>query len=341
MKTIYLFPLFVLLLCASAFTVQAAVKSQNKTDTNPLILQISSGCLNQDVSITVTNDKGKPLSDAKVSAICRSKLYTYGRTDETGVFKFKGDKLCSFDIIAKKEGYTDAETTVNISICTSAATTSTMSTTTMETTTTERLATTTTEEVTTSTEYVLCNGDGICNGEENYANCRTDCPSGGKDGYCDGMTDGRCDPDCYRNTDPDCLCNNNGVCETGFENRGNCPLDCPSGSLDRFCDGEKDKICDPDCNNNASLDPDCTPPIDPVSIIIPAIIIIGLFGSLALFNIRREMGKVRVERSKEDLVDSLKERLRQGEDPEVLKKELIIGGHDTALLEKAEKGLWN
>jgi hypothetical protein len=340
MKTISMFAFFALLLCASACTVQAAVKSQNNTDTNPLKLQIVSGCLNQDVSVTVTNDKGKPLPQVKVRVICRSTLFSYGWTDATGVYKFKANKVCSFDILANKPDYNDAEIFVNVTICNSATTSSTTSTT-METTTTEWISTTTTEEVTTTTEYVLCNGDGTCNGEENYANCPSDCPSGSKDGYCDGMKDGRCDPDCYRRNDPDCLCNNNSVCETGFENRGNCPQDCPSGAADGFCDGEKDSICDQDCNNNVSLDSDCTPPIDPVSVIIPAIIIIGLFGSLALFNIKREMGKVKTERGKEDLVDSLKERLKQGEDPEVLRKELIAGGHDPVLLEKAEKGLWN
>jgi hypothetical protein len=39
---------------------------------------------------------------------------------------------------------------------------------------------------------------------ENYENCRRDCPSGGKDGYCDKVRDGRCDPDCRKKKDPDC-----------------------------------------------------------------------------------------------------------------------------------------
>ncbi|PIU29620.1 hypothetical protein COT07_04995 [Candidatus Woesearchaeota archaeon CG07_land_8_20_14_0_80_44_23] len=34
--------------------------------------------------------------------------------------------------------------------------------------------------------------------------CPQDCPSGGKDGYCDGVKDGICDPDCQKNQDPDC-----------------------------------------------------------------------------------------------------------------------------------------
>jgi putative hemolysin len=34
-----------------------------------------------------------------------------------------------------------------------------------------------------------------------------------------------------------------------------CPEDCPSGGLDEYCDGVKDGICDPDCEEGA--DPDC------------------------------------------------------------------------------------
>ncbi|MBN2250983.1 MAG: hypothetical protein JW724_02775 [Candidatus Altiarchaeota archaeon] len=50
-------------------------------------------------------------------------------------------------------------------------------------------------------------------------------------------------------------CNKDGICETVYENCLNCPQDCPSGSMDRLCDGIADGICDPDCGRGD--DPDC------------------------------------------------------------------------------------
>lgn len=48
-------------------------------------------------------------------------------------------------------------------------------------------------------------GDGFCFlGEENYDNCRNDCPSGSRDLYCDGVKDSICDPDCPTEQDEDC-----------------------------------------------------------------------------------------------------------------------------------------
>jgi len=101
----------------------------------------------------------------------------------------------------------------------------------------------------------ICNKDGICDPRENYENCPEDCPSGSGDGYCDGLQDLVCDPDCSRSEDVDCFCNRDGTCEVKMENYLNCPQDCPSGSLDNYCDGLKDDICDPDCKEGE--DPDC------------------------------------------------------------------------------------
>ena len=44
-----------------------------------------------------------------------------------------------------------------------------------------------------------------------------------------------------------------------MENYRTCPQDCPSGSLDLYCDGIKDNKCDPDCIrlNEREKDPDC------------------------------------------------------------------------------------
>ena len=47
-------------------------------------------------------------------------------------------------------------------------------------------------------------GDKVCSDPENFKTCPKDCPSGGADGYCDGVKDGRCDPDCEKRADPDC-----------------------------------------------------------------------------------------------------------------------------------------
>jgi putative hemolysin len=70
-------------------------------------------------------------------------------------------------------------------------------------------------------------GDGKCVLGENYQNCAKDCPSGSRDGYCDGVSDRICDPDCQAEKDVDCLksvCGNN-KCESD-ENFQTCPKDC-------------------------------------------------------------------------------------------------------------------
>jgi len=103
---------------------------------------------------------------------------------------------------------------------------------------------------------VIC-GDDICEEKENYGNCPEDCPSGGRDNYCDAIKDGICDPDCSPKIDPDCpgACGNNKCEYMEGENYFICPEDCPSGSLDNYCDGLDDGICDPDCMGGE--DPDC------------------------------------------------------------------------------------
>jgi len=56
------------------------------------------------------------------------------------------------------------------------------------------------------------------------------------------------------------------ICGFG-ENFENCPMDCPSGSMDAYCDGEKDGICDPDCVflNITYSDPDCAEQLEKYS----------------------------------------------------------------------------
>ena len=45
----------------------------------------------------------------------------------------------------------------------------------------------------TPSTSILCNSNGLCepNVAENYGNCAQDCPSGSRDGYCDGVLDGK------------------------------------------------------------------------------------------------------------------------------------------------------
>lgn len=49
-------------------------------------------------------------------------------------------------------------------------------------------------------------GDGHCGTMEDSSSCASDCPSGGLDELCDGLSDGICDPDCTNlgQPDPDC-----------------------------------------------------------------------------------------------------------------------------------------
>lgn len=47
-------------------------------------------------------------------------------------------------------------------------------------------------------------GNGICNANENYSNCKADC-HGLADNYCDKAIDEVCDPDCIAKEDQDCL----------------------------------------------------------------------------------------------------------------------------------------
>ena len=51
-------------------------------------------------------------------------------------------------------------------------------------------------------EYI-CNGNTICEGDENNLNCPSDCSSR-RDNYCLAEKDDVCDPDCMEEQDPDC-----------------------------------------------------------------------------------------------------------------------------------------
>lgn len=102
--------------------------------------------------------------------------------------------------------------------------------------------------------------DGFCNIGETYKTCKTDCPSGSEDGYCDMVNDGICDNDCIVQqipaSDIDCPYCGDGICKNE-ENYKNCQADCPSGFKDNYCDGISDGRCDSDCTEGKDIDCSC------------------------------------------------------------------------------------
>lgn len=49
------------------------------------------------------------------------------------------------------------------------------------------------------------------------------------------------------------ICNHNSICENK-ESFKTCPTDCPSGSMDDYCDKVNDGVCDPDCLSGQDSD---------------------------------------------------------------------------------------
>jgi hypothetical protein len=336
--------IFFLIVIVASFIVSTASGRSTVDDNRPSMkVEVGPACLNKDVTVKVTNERGDLMEEVDIDVIIRNKKVAYGKTNAEGTFIFRAKEFGASQLTAKKSDYKDAVVQVNVSNCvvstvpTTEAPTTTQATSTIRQTTTLRTTPSTTYYVTTTTLF-SCNTNRICDSGENYNNCPNDCPSGGLDGLCDRAWDGICDPDCYRKDDNDCLCNNNTFCEPQFENFGNCLPDCPSGVRDGVCDGITDSICDQDCPKGDG-DTDCKK-VDYSTMVIPIIIILILFGAFAAFNMKREAARHTVEKSREDLVEDIKRRLRDGEDPVVIKKELASAGQDASLLEKAEKTIW-
>jgi hypothetical protein len=304
-------------------------------DSGPIKIEVNNSCGSKDVPIKVTDSSGRPLEGVMVTVICRNIKTDSGSTDNRGLFIYKGGntKTGTNEITAKKDNYGDASMTITISPHCVPDTTTTVATT---TSTTEEI--TTTRATTTTTATIPCNRDAICSTQsgENFKTCPEDC-SGAKDGICDNQPEGICDPDCNRGDDIDCFCKRDGVCEPPYESYDNCAEECRKGEKDGYCDTQKDGVCDPDCSKDA--DSDCGA-IDYLSFLLPLGLIIVLFGAFFGLNLRREKKKIDEEKGRDNLIESLKARLKNGEDPEVLKNELIASGKDVKLLELAEKRIW-
>jgi hypothetical protein len=336
--------IFVLIFILAFWTTVPSWGKELVDNRPSMVVDVSPACMNKDIAIKISNQKGTLMEGVDIDIIIRSKKVAYGKTNEEGVFSFTPKDMGANQMTAKKDGYKDATVQINVSNCvvttvqkSIASTTSSRAVVTTPTTTTLRTQTTFKVQETTTTLF-SCNANRRCESGENYNNCPGDCLSGGLDGLCDRVWDGVCDPDCYRKDDQDCLCNNNSQCEADFESVVNCQSDCPSGAADGVCDSIADGKCDPDCPNGAG-DTDCKP-ADYATMVFPLIFIIVLFGAFAAINMKREAAKHIVETSKEDTVEDIKKRLRNGEDPAVIKKELAASGLDASLLEKAEKTIW-
>jgi hypothetical protein len=327
MKKIILFAAILSITCSLLACIVSA-------DFGSMKIAANNSCSGKDVPIKVTDSNGLPIEKAKVTVICRNIMTASGSTDYRGIFIYRGDdaKTGTNEITAKKEDYADTRLSITISPQCVPDTTTTVAAT---TSTTEK--TTTTRSLTTTTT-IPCNRDALCSTQsgENFKTCPEDC-SGAKDGICDKQPEGLCDPDCGRGDDIDCLCKRDGVCEAPYESYDNCAEDCIKGEKDGYCDTQKDGVCDPDCSKEA--DSDCSA-VDYLSFVLPLILIIVLFGAFFVMNLRREKKKIDEEKGRDDLIEGLKARLKNGEDPNVLKNELISSGKDVKLLELAEKRIW-
>ncbi|MEA3254309.1 MAG: carboxypeptidase-like regulatory domain-containing protein [Candidatus Altiarchaeota archaeon] len=341
--------LFILLL-AFAFMVDAFVSMVvgRGDDKDIMTIEVGDVCINKVTTVKVFGKRDKPLRDVDIDIYdYRNRKNAYGRTNSQGVFEFTLTKVGIYTMEVEKSGYETEEVELNASLC--ASTTTSTTTSTVSTTTISPLLTTTTRPVVVSTTVRIlpiiptptigiCNKNALCEPArgENYKTCPSDCPTGRKDGYCDRVKDGLCDPDCYGKKDPDCICDNNNICD-GHENYKNCRRDCPSGGEDNYCDAESDGRCDPDCP--PGKDPDCKQ-IDILPSLPFVFIVLLVFGALVFYGMRREIKRRAGEETRGELIDNLKEGLRKGEDPDVLREELIAKGLDPKLVDKAERGLW-
>ncbi len=162
----------------------------------------------------------------------------------------------------------------------------------------------------------VCKLDGFCAyPNENHLNCPGDCPSGGWDGKCDGLADNVCDPDCVR-----------------FRMRGNDP-DCTTTTL------AKTLPTTPAAARPAAIP---TPPVDReekrnpngyLPYIIGAIVLVAII-LVAVRSNRLRRIKEREREEEKRLRKWTEDQLRNGEDPELLKKALKKQNSDPAMVDE-------
>ncbi len=171
------------------------------------------------------------------------------------------------------------------------------------------------------------------------------------------------------------ICNNDGVCQIGFENFLSCSSDCLLDKNDGICIKDADGVCDPDCSEG--VDPDCmvvttttyeesiitetatdifpteTTEIETTTTMIEKkedmqylnylpwlVLIVIVLAAVFLYISRKKNKPVESDAVGEDKISSwIKEKLKQGEDPEVLKKGLIAEGYDPKIVDKAKREL--
>ena len=138
------------------------------------------------------------------------------------------------------------------------------------------------------------------------------------------------------------ICNKNNICDPN-ETYRTCPVDCPSGVKDDYCDRVKDGICDPDCPPELDLDcevktttPTTLPPEKPKDLgdYLPYLLALFIIILLTFLIHRRQQGIKRRLKGEEKLRGWIEGQLRAGEDPEFLKKALEREGTDQAIVDE-------
>lgn len=87
-------------------------------------------------------------------------------------------------------------------------------------------------------DLLLCDGNGVCDGFEDYNSCSVDCSVNDFDGLCILEDDGLCDPDCSNDLDCTQFCNNDMLDGNEFfiDFGGSCGIDdlefCSNGEYD-------------------------------------------------------------------------------------------------------------
>ena len=148
-------------------------------------------------------------------------------------------------------------------------------------------------------------GDGACSFGESHGNCPEDCPSGGRDSYCDGLDDLLCDPDCPTGEDPDCATETTTTTVTST-----------TESIPASKGGD----------NSLAY------------ILVLVVVFVAGFLIYRRYREGKEMEDAREKR--EGMVDWIEEQLRNGEDPKKLKTVVRSQGFEEKLVDYVEKKIY-